>query len=369
MKFQQSSEQNLSLSNILSKTQEYEFNSDIISFHSKTKTETCDSASENDSLFNITQNEIIVNYNTNAEQHIHHPTGIKQIKAIQGKWTEDEHARFLEAIIQFGNNWDLVTRYIKTRNPIQARSHSQKFFNKIKLKLMKENIFNNCENGFSIVKKIKNYVKEKMINKYVREGILNELSNFNLKNEQMTKVIILMLSNHNEIKSEVKKTMPTHSWNLKSTKTSFTVDKAKNRLFFVDRNKSNIENSSNYEQRPNAKDSSESLIYNCTTDSLKVSYSPESGKPKHETSTISKSQTVIKDNRLMISNEFEFTFENFIKENIHLSNTNNMSDIDKTSTFELNLFPKLEPSFCNSYTENYYNDNFERSKNFYWSFE
>lgn len=49
-----------------------------------------------------------------------------------GRWTEDEHRRFIEAILKHGNEWKAVQRHIKSRSSTQSRSHSQKFFLKIK---------------------------------------------------------------------------------------------------------------------------------------------------------------------------------------------------------------------------------------------
>lgn len=49
-----------------------------------------------------------------------------------GRWTEEEHRRFIEAILKYGNEWKSVQRHIKTRSSTQSRSHSQKFFLKIK---------------------------------------------------------------------------------------------------------------------------------------------------------------------------------------------------------------------------------------------
>lgn len=49
-----------------------------------------------------------------------------------GRWTREEHKKFIEAIIKFGNNWKEVQEYVNTRTSTQARSHAQKFFEKIK---------------------------------------------------------------------------------------------------------------------------------------------------------------------------------------------------------------------------------------------
>lgn len=58
-----------------------------------------------------------------------------------GRWKVDEHQRFVEAIIKFGNDWKQVQKYVRTRSSTQARSHAQKFFVKIKkAKILKFNL-------------------------------------------------------------------------------------------------------------------------------------------------------------------------------------------------------------------------------------
>lgn len=57
---------------------------------------------------------------------------IKKTNFNEGRWTVDEHRRFIEAILKHGNDWKNVQNHIKTRSSTQSRSHSQKFFLKIK---------------------------------------------------------------------------------------------------------------------------------------------------------------------------------------------------------------------------------------------
>lgn len=49
-------------------------------------------------------------------------------KLSNGRWTKDEHQRFVEAIKIYGKNWKKVEDYIGTRTGAQIRSHAQKFF-------------------------------------------------------------------------------------------------------------------------------------------------------------------------------------------------------------------------------------------------
>jgi SHAQKYF class myb-like DNA-binding protein len=58
----------------------------------------------------------------------------------EGRWTYEEHLKFIEAIIKYGKKWKDIQNYIGSRCTSQIRSHAQKFF--IKLKKMKENKFN-----------------------------------------------------------------------------------------------------------------------------------------------------------------------------------------------------------------------------------
>jgi len=51
----------------------------------------------------------------------------------EGRWSKEEHEKFLEGIVLYNVNWKKVKTLIETRTPMQVRSHAQKFFNKMKL--------------------------------------------------------------------------------------------------------------------------------------------------------------------------------------------------------------------------------------------
>lgn len=52
-----------------------------------------------------------------------------------GRWTQEEHLKFIDGILEYGNEWKKVQSLIKTRSSTQARSHAQKFFLRIKKSL------------------------------------------------------------------------------------------------------------------------------------------------------------------------------------------------------------------------------------------
>ena len=39
----------------------------------------------------------------------------------EGRWTFDEHVKFIEALIKYGKNWKEVQKYVNTRSSAQIR--------------------------------------------------------------------------------------------------------------------------------------------------------------------------------------------------------------------------------------------------------
>lgn len=53
-----------------------------------------------------------------------------------GKWTAEEHNRFLTALEIYGNTWEKVEDFIGTRSRAQIRSHAQKYFRGMRARIL-----------------------------------------------------------------------------------------------------------------------------------------------------------------------------------------------------------------------------------------
>jgi SHAQKYF class myb-like DNA-binding protein len=75
-----------------------------------------------------------------------------------GKWSEEEHQRFLEAIEMFGNMWRKVESFIGSRSTAQIRSHAQKHFRRLRCQAICEMKKNNQlqQNVFVVVREFRN---------------------------------------------------------------------------------------------------------------------------------------------------------------------------------------------------------------------
>jgi SHAQKYF class myb-like DNA-binding protein len=64
----------------------------------------------------------------------------KRCSLNEGRWSFEEHIKFIEALVDYGKNWKDVQKYVGTRSAAQARSHAQKFL--LKLKMIKNDEIN-----------------------------------------------------------------------------------------------------------------------------------------------------------------------------------------------------------------------------------
>jgi len=52
-------------------------------------------------------------------------------KYNEGRWTAEEHDKFLTAMRMHGKDWDKIEEVVRTRDATHCRSHAQKFFTKL----------------------------------------------------------------------------------------------------------------------------------------------------------------------------------------------------------------------------------------------
>ena len=98
--------------------------------------------------FNKSKTNSYINHNSNIKHNnieltsekTNRSSSMKQgVKFNKGRWTKEEHDKFLKGIIEYGNDWKMVQKIIKTRSRSQARSHAQKYFIKVKKKIISKN--------------------------------------------------------------------------------------------------------------------------------------------------------------------------------------------------------------------------------------
>jgi len=119
-------------------------------------------------------------------------------KPNTGRWTEEEHKKFLKAIEIYGKSWNKVQSFIGTRTATQTRSHAQKYFNKISTSNNTNDLNEDKNQLFNTPKKRESKVKNK-ISKLNEINKKQELS-INEGNEN-TKILIPLfdLTNQNII--------------------------------------------------------------------------------------------------------------------------------------------------------------------------
>ena len=176
--------------------------------------------------------------------HVNNATKNKEEEFNVGKWTNEEHEKFLEGILVYGNEWKKVQEYIKTRSSTQARSHGQKFFLRMK-KLMKKNgEKDNLKNTEEIFDRVINELLPKKFIKNLtenqKEKLLSAIS-CNNKSEENS-------SFEDEFEIELDETENLNNKNLnldnsiiiKNNKISFDLNILSNDDIFIQNNKVSI---------------------------------------------------------------------------------------------------------------------------------
>ena len=95
-----------------------------------------------------------------------------------GRWTNEEHNKFVEGILKYGNEWKKVQNIIKTRSSTQARSHAQKFFLRLKKLVNQETLAN----------------PDKIVN-YIINSCDKPKDSFSISDEQKEKLMSVIRAN------------------------------------------------------------------------------------------------------------------------------------------------------------------------------
>ena len=137
----------------------------------------CNDNNSNSNIFNGDENNNsnIINSNSNTPIKKHKILNNKNSKYSSGRWNLDEHKKFIEAIIKYGNDWKEVQKYIGTRSSSQARSHAQKFFIKLKQDQAKSKISNMIDYSNSSIKTFHDALQSLPLEK--KQKIIQELEN------------------------------------------------------------------------------------------------------------------------------------------------------------------------------------------------
>ena len=106
-----------------------------------------------------------------------------------GRWKREEHHKFLEGLIKYGNDWKMVQQIIKTRTSSQSRSHAQKFFLKLRNLIKNKKIYGNRDILYDII-----YNRNK--------DILEEIKEERKEEENDQKEIIVNENDYNKVKPQ-----------------------------------------------------------------------------------------------------------------------------------------------------------------------
>ena len=160
-----------------------------------------------------------------------------------GRWTKEEHNRFIEAIIKFGNDWKKVQKYVSTRTSTQARSHAQKFL----LKLRNSDFFKkkNIDKNLSWAKTIQ-FIKNNFTNEELENILKNvhcNINNYNCNKKIKGKKIKLnqLNSDSTEFNSDDSESDFSDFYNNKNTNfNDFRKESDFNCLFYLENENDNL---------------------------------------------------------------------------------------------------------------------------------
>ena len=110
---------------------------------------------------------------------------IESDSSINGRWTREEHRRFIDAIITYGNDWKKIQNYVYSRSSTQARSHAQKFLLKLKSsEFFKKNKIDTTLSWAKTIQFLKNEYSNEELNE-IFKSVTSKKKSINAKNNLM----------------------------------------------------------------------------------------------------------------------------------------------------------------------------------------
>ena len=296
---------------------------------------------------NLFPNKILIEIEDNLKINDKKTENQISSKFNKGRWSLEEHKKFITGILEYGNDWRKVQKHIKTRSSTQARSHAQKFFlrikNDLKLNGNKNTIFEYKEN-FSIkfffdmlnkFEKNQSNFKEGKLNQEQKEKLIKILSNFSSYDESNS-----IDSNESNSISKININTLDLFENQKNNLIEIKPKIKKNELIFkIIKDNLNRQNLS----KNSSSNLSEISNQNCFIGNKR---NEDNFNSKHKFNFL---ETNIEDK---INNPFTINFDFFENNN---NNINKLDEYETNSLFDLNIYLKNDSK---KYHENNLNENF-----------
>ena len=296
---------------------------------------------------NLFPNKILIEIEDNLKINDKKTENQISSKFNKGRWSLEEHKKFITGILEYGNDWRKVQKHIKTRSSTQARSHAQKFFlrikNDLKLNGNKNTIFEYKEN-FSIkfffdmlnkFEKNQSNFKEGKLNQEQKEKLIKILSNFSSYDESNS-----IDSNESNSISKININTLDLFENQKNNLIEIKPKIKKNELIFkIIKDNLNRQNLSKH----SSSNLSEISNQNCFIGNKR---NEDNFNSNHKFNFL---ETNIEDK---INNPFTINFDFFENNN---NNINKLDEYETNSLFDLNIYLKNDSK---KYHENNLNENF-----------
>ena len=261
----------------------------------------------------------------------------------EGRWSFQEHIKFIEAIAEYGKNWKDVQKYVRSRSSAQARSHAQKFF--LKLKTMKNSKYdfdfssNNIKNLSDIIEIIKR--KEEYTKKgkeYIIDTLINLSKSISCENLDLYKDVKKYSKNNNKGKENGNEDEKNEEFEYNNNK-ELKVD------IFNDLNNTDLKNENKIESK--LYDNDKNKFNNNTKEIYQIN---NNNIINENNKIVNENNIIINDNRII----------NELKEDIINNKKNNIDDINKINKEKTQI---LNNNINNNQIEEKYN-NYEKQDNY-----